>query len=317
MTARPIAVERIADAARVIHPDFRDTPVRHSPALDEAVGVVVHLKDESASPIGSFKGRGTDYLVATGIEPGEPLVCASAGNFGQGLARSGTARGHKVTVFAATTASPLKIERMRALGADVRLEGADFDAANATARRFGRETGARYIEDCDIPEVAEGAGTIARELTEAGVAFDTIFVPVGGGALANGIGLWLRHARPGCKVIGVSAVGAPALYRSWHEHRLITLDSVDTIADGIAVREPVAFAMQHLARALDEFVLVSDAEMLAAMRLVQSTMGLAIEPASASVVAAMLQRKGRLPAAVAAPITGGNLTAEQRKTWLS
>lgn len=316
MTIRPISPERIAAAATIIDPDFLDTPVIESKALDAAIGARVYLKDESANPIGAFKGRGTEHFVKTCIEPGAELVCASAGNFGQGLARSGVARGCKVTVFAATTASPVKIERMRGFGADVRLYGSDFDAANAEARRYARENGLRYVEDCDIPEVAEGAGTIARELTEDGVAFDAIYVPVGGGALANGIGLWLRQARPGCKVIGVCAEGAPALHRSWHEHRLIELDSTNTIADGIAVRAPVAYAMEHLAKALDDVVLVSDARMIEAMRLVQQTTGLAIEPAAASVVAAMMNAHGHLPSAVAAPISGSNLTAEQKAKWL-
>lgn len=317
MTIRPISHERIAAAAGIIDPDYLDTPLIDSRALDAAVGAMVFLKDESANPIGAFKGRGTDHFVKTCVSPGQELVCASAGNFGQGLARSGVARGCKVTVFAATTASPVKIARMRGFGADVRLVGDDFDAANAAARGYARERGLRYVEDCDIPEVAEGAGTIARELTEDGVEFDAIYVPVGGGALANGIGLWLRHARPGCKVIGVCAEGAPALYRSWHEHRLVELDRTDTIADGIAVRAPVAFAMEHLAKALDDVVLVSDARMIAAMRLVHETTGLAIEPAAASVVAAMMDAKGRLPGRVAAPISGRNLTQEQVARWLA
>jgi len=316
MSQRAPSAEGVAAAAKVIARDVRDTPVLRSAGLDAAVGAQVFAKDETAGPIGSFKGRGTDSLVARGVPKGAPLVCASAGNFGQGLARSGTAHGHKVTVFAANTANPFKIERMRALGADVRLAGEDFDAANAAAKsHVARTPGALFIEDCDWPEVAEGAGTIARELTEADVMFDAIYVPVGGGALANGIGAWLRHARPGCKVIGVNAAGAPAYCNAWHSGKLIATEKVDTIADGIAIRVPMAAALAHLAHNLDDFVLVSDAEMVAAMRLIHTALGRAVEPSAASVVAAMLQRKGRLPGRVATVLSGGNLTAEQRRIW--
>jgi threonine dehydratase len=292
--------------------------VRHCNEIDRAVGARVLLKDESGGPIGSFKGRGTAFFVARAVRPSGELVCASAGNFGQGLAYSGTARDHKVTVFAATTANPLKIEKMRKLGAEVRLAGADFDGANEAAKAYAKDTlGARYVEDCDIPEIAEGAGTMARELTEEGAEFNAMFVPVGGGALANGIGCWLRHARPGCRVIGVNAKGAPALHDSWHARRIISTEKVDTIADGIAIRAPVAYALEQLERNLDDFVLVSDEQMIAAMRLANSALGLAIEPSAAAVIAAMLQMRGKLPGAVAAPISGSNLTEERRAAWLS
>ena len=317
MSQRSPSPERIVEAASVIGADVRDTPVRHDSVLDAAVGARVWLKDETSGPVRSFKARGTDFMIARAVAAGAELVCASAGNFGQGMARSGTAGGHKVTVFAAANANPLKIERMRTLGADVRLSGADFDAANTAAKAYAQAHPATlFIEDCDYAEVAEGAGTIALELTEARLAFDTMFVPVGGGALAIGIGTWLRHARPGCQVIGVGAAGAAAYHNSWHARLLIETPSADTIADGIAIRVPMANALRHLADALDDFMLVSDDAMLAAMRLIHSTVGLAVEPSAASVVAAMLQRKGRLPAAVAAPISGGNLTAEQKQKWL-
>lgn len=318
MLQRAPSAANIIEAAGLVSPAVRDTPALRSPALDEAAGATVFVKDETSGPIGSFKARGTDYLVAHGVPAGIELVCASAGNFGQGLALSGTARGHKVTVFAATSANPFKVERMRALGADVKLAGDDFDAANAAAKAYaaGRPS-ARYIEDCELPEVAEGAGTIARELTEAGLEFGSFFVPVGGGALANGIGTWLRHARPGCKIVGVSAAGAPAYHNAWRRHQMIATERTDTIADGIAVGIPMAYALEHLRRNLDEFVLVTDEEMLTAMRLIHKTLGLAVEPSSASVIAAMLKRKGEFGGRpVATLLSGGNLTAEQKRAWL-
>ena len=186
-TPRPVSPDRIAKAAKVIDPAFLNTPVITSPELDKRAGRPVLIKDESANPIGSFKGRGADNFCQTYAKPGSRFVCASAGNFGQGLAWGARRAGATVVVFAATTASPIKIDRMRALGADVRLEGTDFDGANSAAKRFAAENGLAYVEDAAFPEVAEGAGTIAYELTEAGLEFDAIVVPVGGAALMGTI----------------------------------------------------------------------------------------------------------------------------------
>jgi threonine dehydratase len=221
-----------------------------------------------------------------------------------------------VIVFAATSANPLKIARMRELGAEVRLEGADFDGANAAAKRFAAETDAVFVEDAEIPEVGEGAGTIARELTEAGYAFDAFYVPVGGGSLANGIGCWLKAHRPACRVIGVCAAGAPALHASWHSGRLIETPAVDTIADGVAVRVPSAYAMRQLARNLDDMVLVDDEQILAAMRLIHRATGVPVEPAGAVGFAALIARKELDIRAAATLICGANLTPEQKRCWL-
>lgn len=311
---RPVSPERIVQAASAIDPVFLDTPVVTSAALDKRAGRPILIKDESANPIGSFKGRGADNFCQTYAKPGFRFVCASAGNFGQGLAWGARRSGATVIVFAATTASPIKIDRMRALGADVRLEGNDFDGANAAAKRFAAENGLAYVEDAAFPEVAEGAGTIARELTEAGLAFEKIFVPVGGAALVNGIGVWLKHARPEVEVIGVCAEGAPAYKRSFDAGRVIETEQAETIADGIAVRQPVASALETMRRAVDRVVTVPDDEILAAMRLIYETTGLVAEGTGGAALAAALRTPGNDPVVI--PNCGSNLTAEQKRRWL-
>jgi threonine dehydratase len=305
------------EAAGLIDPVFLDTPVVTSPALDKRVGRPVLIKDESANPIGSFKGRGAEHFCQTFAKPGTRFVCASAGNFGQGLAWGARRAGASVVGFVATTASPVKIEQMRALGADVRLEGGDFDAANAAAKRFAAAEGIAYVEDAAFPEIAEGAGTIARELTEAGLDFGAVVVPVGGAALINGIGIWLKHARPDVEVIGVCAEGAPAYARSFEAGRLIETETSNTIADGIAVRQPVAAALETMRRAVDRVLLVPDDEILAAMRLLCETTGIVGEGPTGAALAALLRSPGIAPGRpVVIPNCGGNLTAEQRKAWL-
>jgi threonine dehydratase len=182
-----ISIDRIRDAAVVIDPAFRETPQFLAETLSERLGLSLVLKVECVNPIRSFKGRGTDYLMhRIGSRP-KGFACASAGNFGQGMAYAARKRGQRLTVFAAVTANPLKVSRMRALGAEVVLAGADFDAAKAAAKEHAQGSGALYIEDGQLPEIAEGAGTIALELSRMDKAFDAIFVPLGNGALINGI----------------------------------------------------------------------------------------------------------------------------------
>src|SRR3954451_10002672 len=210
-----VSIESIAEAHRVIDPAFRDTPQYLCEPLSESLGLGVVLKVECLNPIRSFKGRGTDYLLHRLGRQDRGFVCASAGNFGQGMAYAARRHGVHVTVFAATTANPLKIERMRALGAEVVLEGHDFDAAKAGARRRALETGAMFVEDGTLAPIAEGAGTIALELCQMADPLDAVLVALGDGALITGVGTWLRKTSARTRVIGVVAEGAPAMQLSW------------------------------------------------------------------------------------------------------
>jgi threonine dehydratase len=300
----------------VIDPVFLRSPLLRDTSLDGVTGAGVVLKVESLNPIRSFKGRGTELLVA-GLSGRPPLVCASAGNFGQGLARAAVRRGLPVTVFAAERANPLKVAAMRALGADVRLEGADFDAAKAAARRHAERSGGMYVEDGALPEIAEGAGTIALELTEAGVAPDVMLVPLGNGALVTGIGAWLRHASPATRVVAVVAAGAPSMRLSFEQDRAVSTPSAETIADGIAVREPVPYALETMRGTVDEVMTVADAAIVRAMRLVHEHLGVVVEPAGVAGLAALLTDADRWRGAlVATPLCGGNVTPADAKAWL-
>lgn len=156
-----LSAGRIEEAARVVDPVFLGSPQYEVDALGEELGLRLVCKVETANPIRSFKGRGTDYLLhRSGGEAGR-LVCASAGNFGQGLAYAARKRGVPVTVFAAMGASPVKVEAMRRLGAEVRLAGRDLDEAKEAARLFAEATaGVRFVEDGREPEISEGAGAL-------------------------------------------------------------------------------------------------------------------------------------------------------------
>ena len=306
-----ISVERIADAHAVIDPAFLQSPQYLSDPLSHRLGLDVVLKVETINPIRSFKGRGTDYLLHRIGQHERGYVCASAGNFGQGMAYAARKRHQPVTVFAAVNANRLKVERMRALGAEVVLDGEDFDAAKAGARRFAERTGAMFVEDGTLDPIAEGAGTIALELCRAQERLDAVMVPLGDGALISGVGAWTRAKSTETVVIGVVAEGAPAMDLSWRVGRAVSTESADTIADGIAVREPVAEALQAMRGRVDDIVRVSDDEIVNSMRLLLNEAGLVVEPAGAAGLAAAAKLNDRFEGKrVAVIITGGNISAD-------
>jgi threonine dehydratase len=320
---RRISLARIAEAAWRIDPVFRDTPQFLCEPLSSELGCALTLKVEIANPIRSFKGRGADFFVMRRADEGSlsPLVCASAGNFGQALAYVCRKRSIPLVVYAARNANALKLERMRALGADVRPEGDDFDDAMEIARRFAEGSGASLVVDGADPEITEGAGSIGVELLARGDAFDAVLVPLGDGALLNGIGRWVKAAAPATRVVGVCAAGAPAVAESWRlgpGAPIVTHPSVDTIADGIAVRIPIPEALADMHGVVDDVLLVSDEDILRAMRLIHRHAGLALEPAGAAAVAALAADPSRFAgASVAAVLSGGTVTPEQAAAWFA
>lgn len=311
-----LSPEQIARAARELDPVFRGSPQFVAEALTAAAGTRVLVKVETLNPLRSFKGRGTDWWFRTRTVMPRRIVCASAGNFGQGVAWAARGRGVPCTVYAAENANPLKLERMRGFGADVRLAGADFDAAKAAARHAAATEGAYYLEDGAEPAIAEGAGSIAVELLQHPERPDAVFIPLGNGALLGGMAAWLRHVSPATRIVGVCAAGAPAMERSWRQGRAISTARADTIADGIAVREPVPFALETLRGAVDDIVLVDEEALLRAMRLAFTTLGLVVEPAGAAGLAALLGHgRAWANATCATVLCGGNATAEQVRAW--
>lgn len=313
---RDVSVERIREALEIIDPAFLGTPQFVSEPLNQWLGADVLLKVECVNPIRSFKGRGAGFFVHTVAADPTPLVCASAGNFGQGMAFACRQAGRPLTVFAATTANPLKVARMRSLGAEVVEAGADFDEAKDAARRHARAAGAMFVEDGREPAIAEGAGTIAPEILRSPAPLDALFVPLGNGALINGLGAWCKRFSPTTRIVGVCPQRAPSMALSWKAGAAIEAPSA-TIADGIGVRVPVPEALAVMRDTVDDVALVSDDAMLEAMRQVHAHAGLVVEPSGAAGVAAIAARREELADRhVATVLTGGNLTPEQVRAWL-
>jgi len=309
-----LSPERIAHAATVIDERFRDTPQYTDELLSAALGRPVLVKVETANPLRSFKGRGAEFLLH-GLPADTPaVVCASSGNFGQGIAYAGRRRGMPVHVFSTAAGNPVKMARLRALGATVTLVDGDGDAAKQAAREHARrQPGAVFVEDGREPAIAEGAGTIAIELLRASTP-DTVVLPVGDGSLIAGVACWLRHAAPATRVVGVGVTGSPALADSLRAGHVVASGPVDTIAEGIAIRVPVRESVERLRDLVDEMVLVEDDDLFAAMRLIAGTLGILVEPAGAAGIAAIARHGlGERPATV---LTGANPHPEIQHTVL-
>jgi threonine dehydratase len=302
-----LSLENIREASQSIDPVFLRSPQFVSAGLSDRLGRETVIKIETFNPIKSFKGRGADYFMRQ-IPSGRTVACASAGNFGQAIAYAGSARGVSVRVFAATTANTAKVARMRELGAQVVLEGPDFDAAKSAARDYVRlHPECLFVEDGHDARISEGAGTVAVELDR--MPMDVLLVPVGNGALISGIGRWMKARNPQTKIIGICAQAAPAMALSWREGRPVSSQTTATMADGLAVRVPVPAAVDWMGEYVDDMVLVSEESIWRALEVVRDTVGLLVEPSGAAGIAAALEY-GRHGSPLGTIITGGNLSAE-------
>lgn len=314
---RRLSLDRIREAAEVIDPVFLDSPQFVAESLGRDLGLRLLVKVETLNPIRSFKGRGTEFFTAS-LEGKPHLTCATAGNFGQGMAWSARKRGMPITIFTGTTANPLKVARMRALGAEVRQIGRDVEESHEAAREFAAAEGARLVEDGREPAIAEGAGTIGMELLRWPEPVEAVVVPLGDGALLAGMARWMKAHSPRTQMVGVCARGAPAMERSWRSGRAAETSDCDTIADGIAVRSPWPEAVADLTGVVDDVVLVEDSQIVAAIRLAHAELGVVLEPAGAAALAAVLtypeRFRGRLASVV---LSGGNPAADQFRRWIA
>lgn len=314
-----LSLDAIAASATEIDPLFLGSSQFECEPLSDLLGCRLTLKLETANPLRSFKGRGAEFFVGRVLARGDerPMVCASAGNFGQAMAFACRKHGRPLTVFASTEANPQKVERMRALGATVHLQGSDFDAAKEAARQHCRDHGGWLVEDGREPEISEGAGSLAVELLASGDAYDAILLPLGNGALLNGVGRWLKAASPATEVIGVCSAKADAMHASWQRGQVVERSSAETLADGIAVRVPVPEAVQDMQGLVDDIVLVEDETIVEAMQTLFHDAGLLSEPAGAVGVAALLSDPQRYAGkSVATVICGSNVTSESAAGWL-
>ncbi len=315
MTPHRLDISTIENASQIIDPVFQNSPQFLNEPLSDLLGCKLLLKVETINPIRCFKGRGADFLVSQAKE--NRLVCASAGNFGQAMAYACRKANKKLIVYASHKANPLKIERMQNLGAEVILSGEDFDEAKSIAKKVAQEKDLRFVEDGLDIETLAGAGSIGLELIKQFLNIDAILIPLGNGALLNGVARVFKEKSSNTKVIAIQAAGAPAMVESWKENKLISYSHINTIADGIGVRIPIAQALEDMKGLVDDGMLVNEASIVEAMKLLHTHAGIVVEPSGAVGLAAILENKKDFKnKTVGTIICGGNLTEEQIKMWL-
>ena len=315
----PITLADVLEARRRISPHLRATPLFSYGSLDELIGAEVWVKHQNHQPVGAFKVRGGVNLVAQlgREELQRGLIAASTGNHGQSVAFAARLFGVDSRICVPEGANPVKLDAMRALGAELIVHGRDFDEAREHCEQLASERGYRYVNSGNEPLLIAGVGTGTLEILEERPDVDAIVVPVGGGSGAAGACIVAKAIRPGIQVIGVQAEAAPAAFRSWQARELLE-DESTTHAEGLATRVPFELPQQILWRHLDDFVLVGEDELRHATRLlIEHTRNL-VEPAGAASLAAALKLRERLRGRrVALVLSGGNLSPAQLASLFS
>ncbi len=304
----------VEEAAAFISPHLARTPLVHCYKLSQMLGCEYYAKCENLQPVGAFKVRGGVNLIGR-LSPAERqrgVISASTGNHGQSLAYAGQLFDAPVTIYGPAHASnPAKVAAMRALGAEVRLVGRDFDEAREAVEREARRTGGRYVHSANEPHLIAGVGTMGLEIFADLPAVEALIAPVGGGSGICGISLVARHLNPAVEIIGVQSASAPACYRAWQQQRLDVAAPMTTRHEGLATRVPFAMTAQLMWELVDRFALVSDAEIDAAMGLLAREAKLVAEGAGAAALAAALKiRESLAGKKVVGILSGGNAPAD-------
>lgn len=305
-----VTLKDIHEASIILKPVIKQTPLERSKTFSAFAKTNVYLKLENLQTTGSFKIRGA-YNKIYHLTPKEKkggVVCASAGNHAQGVAYAATAMGVHSTVFMPRYTPPTKIIATKSYGADVVLEGSTYDDAALAAKTFAENHKVTFVHAFNDPYVIAGQGTIGVEIYESLPAVDAVCVPIGGGGLIGGIAIALKTLKPEVKIIGVEAEGAQSMKCSLEKHTIVPLKSINTIADGIAVKTPKELTFSIAEKYVDEVVTVNDEEIAHALYLLLQRAKLVVEPAGAVSLAAVLSKKVHFPRKnVVAVISGGNV----------
>ena len=291
------------------------TPLLTSRTLSQATGFEVRLKAEMFQRTGSYKIRGplNKFPQLSDEQRARGVICSSAGNHAQGVALAAAIHGLHAVVVMASNATPSKVEATRGYGAEVVLHGNIWDEANERARELVRERGLTYIHPFDDLQLIAGQGTVGLEIHEDWPHADVVVVPIGGGGLISGIALALKSLNPDIRIIGVESSDGPAMQKSVAEGRLVTLDRVDCIIDGLRVKRVGEHTFAIVREFVDEVVSLPDREIFDAMLWTMHYAKLVVEGAAAAPVAALLKGLVRAPAGskVVAVLSGGNVNLEQ------
>lgn len=289
--------------------EIKKTPLIHSPTFSEITGSEIFLKAEFRQRTGSFKIRGAYFKIKSlsDEEKKHGVVAASAGNHAQGMAFASSLEKISCTIVMPKNASPAKVAATRGYGANVILEGVNYDESYAKAKEIAKETGATMIHAFDDPQIIAAQGVIGLEILDDLPDVDEIYLPIGGGGLAAGTLIAIKEKNPNIKVVGVQSKSFPSMYESLKKGSLTASGGARTIADGISVKIPGQLTFDIISELIDEIVLVDDTEITKAMFLLMERMKFVVEPAGAASLAYLISRKPAPGKKVVAVLAGGNV----------
>jgi threonine dehydratase len=309
-----VSLERIRAAREVVYRTLKPTPLAEYPLLSAEIGARVFLKHENHQATGAFKIRGGLNFMHhfAKAQTHDGVITATRGNHGQSVALAAQIYSIPATIVVPFGNNPEKNAAMEAYGARLVEYGRDFDEAREEVERLSKAENLRYIHSANEPDLINGVGTYALEIIEAieegGGKIDAIFVPIGLGSGICGVITTFRALSPETKIIGVQAEGAPSVYLSWREGRIVETREAHTFADGVATRVPAALTFDIIRKSVDEIVLVSDSEIICAIRLLWRTTHNLVEGAGAAATAATLKLRERFAdQTVVNVLTGANL----------
>ncbi|WP_302419874.1 threonine ammonia-lyase [Blautia marasmi] len=303
-----LTLEKFEEASEIVKKVTQDTKLVYSDYFSAQTGNKVYLKPENMQVTGAYKLRGAYYKISTLSEEerGKGLITASAGNHAQGVAYAAKAFGAKAVIVMPTTTPLIKVERTKSYGAEVVLYGNVYDEACDYAYKLAEEHGYTFIHPFDDPAVATGQGTIAMEIIKELPLVDYILAPIGGGGLITGVSTLVKLLNPNIKVIGVEPAGANCMQVSLKEGEVVTLDGVNTIADGTAVKRPGDHIFPYIQKNVDEIITVEDSELIVAFLDMVENHKMIVENSGLLTVAALKHLKftGKKVVSI---LSGGNM----------
>ena len=304
-----VTYDDIVNAQKTQDDVIRKTSLVFSDTFSQLTGSKVYLKNEFEQKTGSFKLRGAYHKIKnlTENEKNKGVVAASAGNHGQGIALASAMEKINCTIVMPKNASPAKIAATKGYGANVVLEGKNYDESWTKAQEIAKASGAEIIHAFDDPQIIAAQGVIGLEIMEQLPDVDEIYVPIGGGGLAAGILMAIKTKNPNVKVIGVQSKSFPSMKNSIDSGKLQTVDGGFTVADGISVKTPGKQTFEIIKNMIDEIVLIDDEEIIKAMFLLMERSKAVVEPAGAAGLAYLISKKPSPGKKVVPILCGGNV----------
>jgi len=308
-----VSFRNILGASKRIGNFVARTPTYRSVVFSQRTGAEIYLKLECFQPVGVFKIRGAINKIRS-LSPSElerGLVTASSGNHGLAIAYAAQIYGAKAVVVVPENAVREKVEAIESYGAEVVKYGKDYDDAYPKALRVQKETGATFVHPFNDPFIIAGQGTVGLELFEDVPDLNTIIIPIGGGGLVSGISIATKILNPKARIVGVQPNESPAVYRSWKAGKIVEVDSVNTVADGLAARKPLDLTFGIIKQYVDDILLVTEKEIGEAVLALLQEAHILAEPSGAASLAALLFKYHPKPKEkVVVIVSGANISID-------